>query len=513
MDDWYFRFGGFAPEYRFMPTVIVVDDHAAWPWALPGVEVVEARSYLGAPVGPPRTPVWSFSTKLGYQRIGYYVALLAEARGQRVWPDVRTIQDLKSRSMRRALLDRIGPGARKELEAAEDEVIRVRLLFGTPIRHSSFRQLGHEIFERLPVPGLEVNLEKRETGWEVRGLDVLDLATLTADDAARAEQILRARLATRPQSQAPNVQTPRFELAILYDPAEAEPPSNGEALDRFVDAAESLGVRPSLITRSDYSRLPSFDALLIRETTAVHHHTFRFARRAEADGLAVIDDSASIFRCCSKVYLAEALRAAAVPMPTSLVVDRKHVDQVAPRLGLPCVLKAPDGSFGRGVVRCNTEEDIRRVAAGLFEKSDIIVAQSFAPTAYDWRIGVLDGEPLYACRYYMAPGHWQIVARDKNGAKVDEGNAETLPLGEVPGKVLQVALEASAIIGDGLYGVDLKQTPDGDVLVIEVNDNPNIDAGVEDSVLGDELYRRIVQSLVRRVERSRGLRSIRDSHG
>lgn len=38
------------------------------------------------------------------------------------------------------------------------------------------------------------------------------------------------------------------------------------------------------------------------------------------------------------------------------------------------------------------------------------------------------------------------------------------------------------------------------VLVIEVNDNPNIDAGVEDGQLGDELYRRILQAFVQRLE-------------
>ena len=44
------------------------------------------------------------------------------------------------------------------------------------------------------------------------------------------------------------------------------------------------------------------------------------------------------------------------------------------------------------------------------------------------------------------------------------------------------ALLAANLIGDGLYGVDMKMTARGPV-VIEVNDNPNIDAGAEDSVL------------------------------
>ena len=46
-------------------------------------------------------------------------------------------------------------------------------------------------------------------------------------------------------------------------------------------------------------------------------------------------------------------------------------------------------------------------------------------------------------------------------------------------------------MGNGLYGVDLKQSGD-QVVVIEVNDNPNVDAGVEDLWLGEDLYRQIM---------------------
>ena len=33
------------------------------------------------------------------------------------------------------------------------------------------------------------------------------------------------------------------------------------------------------------------------------------------------------------------------------------------------------------------------------------------PTDFDWRIGVLEGKALYACRYFMARKHWQILKR------------------------------------------------------------------------------------------------------
>jgi len=37
-------------------------------------------------------------------------------------------------------------------------------------------------------------------------------------------------------------------------------------------------------------------------------------------------------------------------------------------------------------------------------------------------------------------------------------------------------------------------------VVIEVNDNPNLDAGVEDKLLKDELWRIILNDFIRRIE-------------
>jgi len=65
--------------------------------------------------------------------------------------------------------------------------------------------------------------------------------------------------------------------------------------------------------------------------------------------------------------------------------------------------------------------------------------------------------------------------------------------------VLKTALKVANLIGDGLYGVDLKMIGKK-CYVIEVNDNPNIDAGNEDKVLKDELYENIIQVFFDRVQ-------------
>lgn len=65
-------------------------------------------------------------------------------------------------------------------------------------------------------------------------------------------------------------------------------------------------------------------------------------------------------------------------------------------------------------------------------------------------------------------------------------------------RMAEELLQQSALILVQEY-VDMKMTSRGPV-VIEVNDNPNIDAGAEDSVLGDDLYRIVLREFVRRLD-------------
>ena len=64
----------------------------------------------------------------------------------------------------------------------------------------------------------------------------------------------------------------------------------------------------------------------------------------------------------------------------------------------------------------------------------------------------------------------------------------------------ETAVRAAKPIGQGLYGVDLKQT-DGGIVVMEVNDNPNLEHGVEDAVGKDEIWMRLLKWFVERFER------------
>lgn len=253
------------------------------------------------------------------------------------------------------------------------------------------------------------------------------------------------------------------------------------------------------LTRADLSRLPEFDALFIRDTTFVNHYTYRFSRHATAEGLTVIDDPNSILKCNNKVYLAELMTRHQISIPKTILVHKDNLEQIIPMLALPCVLKQPDSSFSLGVVKVASEVEFRQKIKELLNKSELVVAQEYLPTAFDWRVGILDRKPLFVCKYFMVPGHWQIIKHGENVQDYVEGLTQAVAVEDVPNQVIKTALKAANLIGDGFYGVDLKQVG-RHCYIIEINDNPNVDAGNEDGILKDALYQHIMAVFLRRIE-------------
>jgi glutathione synthase/RimK-type ligase-like ATP-grasp enzyme len=215
----------------------------------------------------------------------------------------------------------------------------------------------------------------------------------------------------------------------------------------------------------------------------------------------VIDDPQSILRCTNKVYLAELLELHEIPGPKTVIVHRDNLDEVCATLGFPIIIKQPDSAFSQGVKKAKTRAEFDAITTDLFEDTELLIAQEFVQTDFDWRIGVLDRKAIYAAKYFMARKHWQIISKANDG-EVDYGKVEAVPVELVPQAIVRAAVKAASLIGDGLYGVDVKQIG-RQPCVIEVNDNPSIDAGYEDALQKDALYERIMEHFVHKLERQK----------
>ncbi|HKP76711.1 MAG TPA: glutamate-cysteine ligase family protein [Longimicrobiaceae bacterium] len=508
---------------------------------LPEERTVDADQYLagGEGLAEAGLVVVNLCRSTRYGSRGYYVSLLADARGQQVIPTVDTSEGLQEPYGRFRALQEAGVPT---VDAAE-MLVRARNVPGHPVGGADggenadrrralpvplvrdpdsgacrpaeadehletlvflgrcadprFQRAALAVYREWPAPVLRLQLVREDDEWKVTQVAAVPPHHL--DDAER-DHLVRAladpERVLRRGREVPR-ETVRASIAVLVNPGDPFSASSPETIDRLARVASRMNVHVHRIGLGDLRKLPEYDALFIRALTGVSEAAFQFALRAEALDMPVVDDPQSIIRCGNKVFLEELLRREGIPTPRTLIVTRATPWGQVEALGLPLVIKLPDGSFSAAVHKVASREDFRRRSTEMFRRSPLIIAQEFLPTEFDWRVTVLGGRLLFAARYYMARGHWQIRSESKGTERY--GRVEAVPRAEAPRAVVQLALRAAALIGDGLYGVDLKETPNGPV-VIEINDNPNLDVGYEDAADGNAVYEDVIRFFVERVE-------------
>lgn len=471
--------------------------------ANPQYRVAGVRHYLSVPrdYAGRHLKVINLADSYAYQSRGYYASLLAGARGHKVLPSIETINDLSDPKLYanaipelEDLLNRLIRGS-KEAEAFNPGA-SLMVFFGR-IGEPRLDRFAKLLFDWFRAPALRVNLEAGEW-WRIRSISLVSLSRLKPDERegfldGLAHYTARQWRDAKPQTAA------KYSLAVLHDPNEALPPSKVASLKHFARIAARLGMDVDPITRKDLAKVANHDALFIRETTSIANHTYRFARRAQQEGMPVIDDPVSMIRCTNKVYLHELMGQAGIAMPPSRIVSSTaDLEEVTQLTGFPVVVKIPDGSFSRGVKKAENPAELEALVGGWLKDTDLLIAQKFMPTEFDWRVGILGGEPLFVCQYTMAKNHWQIV-RHRDGARALEGGFRPVRLADAPERLLDIAARAAQRIGDGLYGVDIKQTPDGYYL-IEINDNPNLEHGIEDACEKDEVWVKLARWFIERIE-------------
>ena len=489
--------------------IVIVDKLKDWNSYYPAEQLMTPQEYLvnwdeKRVDDSERIKIINLCRNYKYLSSGYYCSLLAEARGHSVIPSIKTINDL-SRSFLYNLqtedLDQAVQRAFKNQKTSQ--IISTTIYFGRT-ENEALADVARQIFDLFASPILQVDFEW-DKKWEIKTIRTGSLNTLSENDENKFASALdhySTKIWRKPKAK----KKFRYDLAILHNPNDAMRPSNKKALQNFIKAGRDNNVLVELIEKKDYSRIAEFDALFIRETTALNHHTYRFAKKAESEGLVVIDDPMSILRCTNKIYMHNLLQSHKINSPKTLVIAQNNPEQLklaVKEIGLPLIIKIPDGSFSKGVFKVSTEKELQDVTDELFKKTALILVQEYFYTDFDWRIGVLNDRAIFACKYYMTKGHWQIYNHSKKVKdSVQMGDAATFPISQVPKHIVNTALKLSSQVGNSLYGVDLKEK-DGKAYVIEINDNPNIDSDVEDAIAGMDLYHNIIHEFIRRIEEKR----------
>ena len=272
------------------------------------------------------------------------------------------------------------------------------------------------------------------------------------------------------------------QLGIFVDRKTLSNSEQLNALIRCRDVAEGMGHDVDFIFPVDINKIPKMEALFIRARTDPLNVTYVAARMASFHGIPVLDDPRSIQVCSDKVNMYSHLIRKDISMPKTVFLSKNNltvgqVTRLFDELGSPLIVKEPSTSFSLRVEKVNDIAEFFRVARRFIKLSDWIVVQQFIESRYDWRVGVLDGKLLYACKYTIPSDTFKIQA-SVNGHLVYCG-VESVSPDKVPPHVISLGIDAANAIGKGLYGVDIKNN-NGDAYVIEVNDNPSIESGEDD---------------------------------
>ncbi|TYB75761.1 RimK family protein [Bizionia myxarmorum] len=481
-----------------MNKYIVVNQPEKWNFSIENITVISSQDYLTNPKFSllKKARIFNLCKDYSYQSKGYYVSLLAEARGHLAIPTVKNIVDLKALKLVRIVSDEFDDVIQTSLKNIKSQDFTLSIYFGQNVAHK-YKELSSMFYKHFQVPFLRVKFN-HSNKWHVQSIRAISESEIPEEHMPSVHEFANQYFAKK-RYDTPKLTKSDFDLAILVNPNDPAPPSNPKALKRFIDVAEKMNIYAEIIEPKDLSRLSSFDALLIRQSTEVNNEAYAFARKAQQDGIAIVDYPDAILKCCNKVYMAEALNNANIATPKTIIVHKDNRNDVISQVGLPCVLKAPDSTFSFGVKKAKTEEEYHALVTSMLKESDLIIAQEFCPSDYDWRIGIIDDKVFFACKYYMAPDHWQIYNWSADTKDDQLGNADCLPIEDVPQKIIDMALKSAKLMGKGLYGIDIKVV-DGKPMVIEINDNPNIDFGVEDAFYGDGVYIDILTALKNRLD-------------
>ena len=487
-----------------MKKLIVADNPETWEIGTANLKITSPLEYLTNPdwCKVRNLRVFNLSKSYSYQSKGYYVSLLAEARGHKPTPTVANILDVHKPFVIKQLSDDFNGLIQRRLKDLRSQEFILSVYFGRNMA-KKYDDISNLLYRMFQVPFLRVKFI-RGHHWYIQSIKTISTKDIPKNHFSfvlqRAEEYFSKN---RYDSEIKPKHIGRYSLAILYKEHDPAPPSNKKAIQKFISYGEKAGFEVDVISAKDFGRLLMYDALFIRQNTHVNNETYQFAHYAQREGIALLDYPESILKINNKVYLAELLQSAGVPTPKTMIVHRGNRHLVESTLSLPCILKLPDSTFSFGVKKAGTREELEEITKTMLSKSKLLIAQEYCFTSFDWRIGILDGEPLFACKYLMARNHWQIYNWEAKKKNEICGGIEGARLADVPEAVLKVARQSVKTIGRGLYGIDIKLV-DCRPIVIEINENPNIDDGAENLGEGDSIYQKVIDAFLLRIAERTG---------
>ena len=213
------------------------------------------------------------------------------------------------------------------------------------------------------------------------------------------------------------------------------------------------------------------DAVIPRIGYSVTTEGVRVVRQFESQGVYVANSADSILRSRDKLTASQILSHQGIPVPrTALVTSWRDTERAISRVGgVPCVIKASQGTQGDSVHLAHSIRDAKELAYRLLANRETVLVQEYIRESHgrDVRVIVAGGEVVAAMRR---------VARGREFRSNFHlgGQVETI---ELEDEYAKIAIRAANLLGIEVGGVDLLEGRSGPIL-LEVNSSPGLE-GIE----------------------------------
>jgi [lysine-biosynthesis-protein LysW]--L-2-aminoadipate ligase len=226
----------------------------------------------------------------------------------------------------------------------------------------------------------------------------------------------------------------------------------------------------ALIVQANANGMGQYDAVLVRCLS--HSRAYYVTRWLEGLGIRAVSPHQVVANCGDKMLTTSLLQEADVPTPRTVVAFSPETAlEAIEEMGYPVVLKPLFGSWGRLLARINDRDAAEAIVEhkatlGGYLHGVFYIQEYVGKPGRDIRVVVVGDEVVYCI--YRRSDHWIT-----NTARGGEG----LPC-TVTDTIYDLSLSAAHAVGGGIVAVDLLETPDGQILVCEVNHTPEFHSSV-----------------------------------
>jgi [lysine-biosynthesis-protein LysW]---L-2-aminoadipate ligase len=252
-----------------------------------------------------------------------------------------------------------------------------------------------------------------------------------------------------------------MRVGVLYSRIRAEEKLLAQAMQTRGVAFDMIDVRQARFNLYAGNEWRPYHAILDRCLS--HSQAVAVLQMLETWGIACVNQAQTVQICGDKLSTSLALVAAGVPTPEVRVAfSAAAALQAIEELGYPVVLKPTIGSWGRLLAKVNDRDAAEAVlehreTLGSFHHSTFYIQAYVAKPGRDLRTFVVGDETI--CGITRSSAHW--ITNTARGGQ--SGPCPITP------EIDRLSLAAARAVGGGVVAVDLLETPDGRLLVNEVN--------------------------------------------